>query len=44
LTTFQQAIATILDKHNIQIVEAKEGRVYRPPNIPGYFVAPGHIG
>jgi hypothetical protein len=28
-------MATILDKHNIQIVEAKEGRVYRPPNIPG---------
>ena len=36
MTTFQQAMATILDKHNIQIVEAKEGRVYRPPpNIPG---------
>jgi hypothetical protein len=34
-TAFQQATATILDKRNIQIAEAKEGRVYRTPNIPG---------
>jgi outer membrane protein TolC len=35
LTTFQQATATILEKHNIQIAEAKEGQVHRTPNIPG---------
>jgi len=35
LTTFQQATATILDKHNIQIAEAKKGQVPRTPNIPG---------
>jgi len=36
LTTFQQATATILDKHNIQIVEAKEGSsLPPPPNIRG---------
>ena len=35
LTTFQQATATILDKYNIQIADAKEGQVHRPPNIPG---------
>jgi outer membrane protein TolC len=35
LTTFQQATATILDKHNIQIADAKEGQVRKAPNIPG---------
>jgi len=35
LTTYQQATATILDKYNIQIADAKEGQVHRPPNIPG---------
>ena len=38
LTTFQQATATILDKHGIQIADAKEGQVHKPANIPG---APG---
>jgi outer membrane protein len=38
LTTFEQATATILDKHNIQIADAKDGQVHRPANIPG---APG---
>jgi outer membrane protein TolC len=35
LTTFQQATATILEKHNIQMAEAREGQVHRTPNIPG---------
>jgi outer membrane protein len=35
LITFQQATATILEKYNIQIADAKEGQVHRPPNIPG---------
>jgi outer membrane protein len=35
LITFQQATATILEKYNIQIADAKEGQVHRPANIPG---------
>jgi outer membrane protein TolC len=35
LTQFAQATGTTLAKHNIQIGEAREGRVTRVPNIPG---------
>jgi outer membrane protein TolC len=35
LTQFNQATATILDKYNIQLADAKDGRVRRMPNIPG---------
>ena len=35
LTQFAQATGTTLGKHNIQIGEAREGRVTRVPNIPG---------
>ena len=35
LTQLNQATATILDKHNIQLADAKDGRARRTPNIPG---------
>ena len=35
LTQFAQATGTTLAKHNVQIGEAREGRVTRTPNIPG---------
>lgn len=35
LVTFYQATGTTLDKFNIQLAEAKSGRVTRVPNIPG---------
>jgi outer membrane protein TolC len=38
LTTFEQATATLLEKHNVEISEAKNGQVTHARNIPG---APG---
>ena len=35
LTQLAQATGTTLEKHNVQIGEAREGRVTRMPNIPG---------
>jgi outer membrane protein len=35
LTQFAQATGTTLAKHNVQIGEAREGRITRTPNIPG---------
>ena len=35
LTQFQQATGTILDRHHIEIADAKNGQVSRQPNIPG---------
>ena len=35
LTTFQQATATLLEKHNVEISEAKNGQVTHAKNIPG---------
>ena len=32
---FAQATGTTLEKHNVQIGEAREGKVARAPNIPG---------
>ena len=40
LTQFSQATGTTLAKNNIELNEAKEGRVSRNPNIPGTPVAP----
>lgn len=35
LTQFEQATGTILQKNNVQLVEALTGKVNRNPNIPG---------
>jgi outer membrane protein TolC len=35
LMQFAQATGTTLEKHNVQIGEAREGKVARAPNIPG---------
>jgi outer membrane protein TolC len=40
LTQYAQATATILDKYNIEISEAKSGQVTRAMNIPGAPTAP----
>jgi outer membrane protein TolC len=40
LTQFAQATATILDKYNVQMADAKNGKVSHPPNIPGAQPSP----
>jgi len=40
LTQYAQATATILDKYNVEISEAKSGQVNRAMNIPGTTRAP----
>jgi outer membrane protein len=35
LTQFQQATGTILERHHIEMADAKNGQVSRAPNIPG---------
>jgi len=40
LTQFWQATGSTLEKHNIELAEAKTGQVARAPNIPGTPVTP----
>jgi outer membrane protein TolC len=44
LTQYAQATATILDKYNVEISEAKSGQVTRAMNIPGTPTAPAPPG
>jgi len=43
LTTFQQATATILDRYNVEISEARSGQVRHAANIPGRQAAPNSV-
>ena len=44
LTQYAQATATILDKYNVEISEAKSGQVTRAMNIPGTETVPASSG
>ena len=44
MTQLQQATATILEKHNVEMGDAVEGKFTRTPNIPGTREQPAGQG